>query len=151
MSRRSTTRFPEACTMTASLDSRQLHMFRTALGSFPAPWRFIDHYKGQLNAETLNPAETMILRITASAETDTILLTLLRASDRAFMAEAEFPLAAWHSAKDFLEAIALEGFVIGVDERDGSWRGSMILRSADLVRRRDFSYVRSWLGTYDLN
>lgn len=126
-------------------------MFRTAIGAFPAAWRFKEAAHGCVDAETANPTESMILRIVGSAESDSILITLLRSSDREFMAEAHFPLSAWHAAKEFLESIALEAFVVGVDERDGKWSGSMILRSADLPRRRDFSYVRSWLGTYDSN
>jgi hypothetical protein len=137
--------------MTASLEPRQIRMFRTAIGSFPAAWRFSEPRDGCVDAETVNPTGSMILRIMASAESESILLTLLRSSDREFMAEAHFPLSAWQAAKDFLESIALEAFVVGVDERDGKWSGSMILRSADLPRRRDFSYVRSWLGTYDQN
>lgn len=127
-------------------------MFRNAIGEFPSAWRFVTEQRhGDIDAETTNPTESVILRIRASAETETILVTLLRARDRHFMAEAHFPLAAWQAAKEFLEGIALEAFVVGVDERDGVWSGSMILRSADLERRRDFSYIRSWLGTYDLN
>lgn len=135
--------------MTVSLEPRQLRMFRGALGRFPAVWQFSDQQDGSFDAETVSPTESMILRVLASAESETILLTLLRSSDRQFMAEARFPLAAWQSAKEFLEGIALEAFVVGVDERDGEWSGSMILRSADLDRRGGFSYVRSWLGTYD--
>ncbi|HET9095799.1 MAG TPA: hypothetical protein VFN37_03985 [Candidatus Baltobacteraceae bacterium] len=137
--------------MTATVEPRQLRMFRNAMAGFPAVWRFLEPRHGCLDAETTNPLETMILRISASAESEAILVTLLRATDRQFMAEAQFPLAAWQSAKDFLESIALEAFVVGVDERSGTWSGSMILRSTDLERRRDFSYIRSWLGTYDLH
>lgn len=137
--------------MTASVEPRQIRMFRTAIGAFPAAWRFKEAHHGCVDVETLNPTESMILRIMASAESESILVTLLRSSDREFMAEAHFPLASWEAAKEFLESIALEAFVVGVDERDGTWRGSMILRSADLPRRRDFTYVRSWLGTYDQN
>lgn len=138
--------------MTASLESRQIRMLRSAIGEFPSAWRFVEEqHRGTIDAETTNPTESVILRIRASAESETILVTLLRSGDRHFMAEAHFPLAAWQSAKEFLEGIALEAFVVGVDERDGLWSGSMILRSADLERRRDFSYIRSWLGTYDLN
>jgi hypothetical protein len=93
----------------------------------------------------------MILRICASADSDTIAITVLRAADRAFMAEAQLPLASWQSAKELLEGIALEAFVVGVDTRDGAWAGSMFVRADDLERRRDFSYLRSWLGTYDRN
>lgn len=137
--------------MTATIEPRQLRMFRTAIANFPAPWRFLEQRAAHVDVETANPAETMLLRVHASAQAETILLTLMRAHDRAFMAQAQFPLAAWHAATEFLEGIALEAFVVGVDERDGSWSGSMILRSSDLDRRRDFSYVRSWLGTYDRN
>lgn len=126
-------------------------MFRDAIGSFPAAWRFSEQRHGSVEAETTNPTESMVLRIMASVESEGILITLLRVTDREFMAEAHFPLAAWQAAKEFLEGIALEAFVVGVDERAGTWSGSMILRSADLPRRRDFSYIRSWLGTYDLN
>ena len=137
--------------MTATLENRQLRMFRNAIAAFPAIWRFPEPEDGWVEAETTNPTETMLLRISASAESETILMTILRSSDREFMAEAQFPLTAWQSAKDFLESIALEAFVVGVDERSGHWSGSMILRSTDLERRRDFSYIRSWLGTYDQN
>lgn len=92
-----------------------------------------------------------MVRIEASRESDAVTLTLLRFPDREFMADAQFPLQSWHAAKEFLESIALEAFVVGVDERGGSWSGSMILRSSDLDRRGSFSYVRSWLGTYDRN
>lgn len=135
--------------MTATVEPRQLRMFRNAIAAFPAVWRFLEPRPGCIDAETTNPVETMLLRISASAESEMILVTILRAADGEFMAEAQFPLCAWQSAKDFLESIALEAFVVGVDLRDGRWRGSMILRSADLERRRDFSYIRSWLGTYD--
>lgn len=126
-------------------------MLRTAIGSFPAAWQVVDGRHGCIEAETTNPIETILLRVSASADSEVVLVTLLRAADRHFMAEAQFPLASWEAAKDFLEGIALEAFVVGVDERAGAWSGSMILRSADLDRRRDFSYVRSWLGTYDRN
>jgi hypothetical protein len=124
-------------------------MFRTAIANFPAVWHFVEPRQGALEVETTNPAETMILRVCASADSDEILITVLRAADRRFMAEAQFPLASWQSAKELLEGVALEAFVVGVDERDGAWIGSMFVRSADLERRRDFSYLRSWLGTYD--
>lgn len=137
--------------MTATLEHRQLQMFRNAIAAFPAVWRFPEPEDGCIEAETTNPVETMLLRLSASADTETILITVLRSSDRQFMAEAQYPLCAWQSAKDFIESIALEAFVVGVDQRDGAWSGSMILRSADLERRRDFTYIRSWLGTYDLN
>lgn len=137
--------------MTATLQHRQLHMFRNAIAAFPAVWRFPEPEDACIEAETTNPTGTMLLRVSASAESQTILITMLRASDRQFMAEAQYPLAAWQSAKEFIESIALEAFVVGVDERDTQWSGSMILRSTDLERRRDFSYIRSWLGTYDLN
>lgn len=137
--------------MTTIAEPRQLRMFRNAIAAFPAIWRFLEPQQGSIDAETTNPVETMLLRISASAESETILITVLRAPDAELMAEAQFPLAAWQSAKEFLEGIALEAFVVGVDEREGSWSGSMILRSADLERRRDFSYIRSWLGTYDRN
>lgn len=151
MPRRSTTRCPEAFPMTATMEPRQLRMLRHAIGRFPAVWRFLEPRQGCIDVETTNPAETIILRIAASAESEMILVTLLRSADRAFMAEAQFPLVAWQAAKEFLESIALEAFVVGVDERSGAWSGSMILRSADLDRRRDFTYLRSWLGTYDRN
>lgn len=137
--------------MTATVEPRQLRMFRNAIAAFPAVWRFLEPRHGCVDAETTNPVETMLLRISASAESEEILVTILCASDRRFMAEAQFPLSAWQAAKDFLESIALEAFVVGVDECAGTWRGSMILRSADLERRRDFAYIRSWLGTYDQN
>ena len=137
--------------MTTGLEPRQIRMLRSAINAFPAAWRFEGERQGAVEAETTNPAQSIVLRIAASAESESILITLLRAGDRAFMAEAHFPLSAWQASKEFLEGIALEAFVIGVDERDGVWAGSMILRSADLPRRRDFSYVRSWLATYDLN
>jgi hypothetical protein len=137
--------------MTASLEPRQIRMFRSAVAEFPAAWRKLDQAPGSLEVETLNPPQSVVLRVIASAESQNILITLLRAHDRAFMAEAQFPLSSWQNAKEFLEGIALEAFVVGVDERDGAWTGSMILRATDLVRRRDFSYVRSWLGTYDEN
>lgn len=137
--------------MTASLEPRQLRMFRNAIVGFPAAWRFLEQRHACIDVETTNPTESIILHIVASAESEEILVTLLRSHDRQFMAEAQFPLSSWQAAKEFLEGIALEAFVVGVDERSGAWSGSMILRSSDLDRRRDFSYVRSWLGTYDRN
>lgn len=135
--------------MTATVEPRQLRLFRQAIAAFPAVWRFLEPRHGCFDAETTNPVETILLRVSASAESETILVTILRAADGEFMAEAQFPLCAWQSAKDFLESIALEAFVVGVDLREGRWSGSMILRSSDLGRRLDFSYIRSWLGTYD--
>ena len=137
--------------MTATAEPRQLQLLKNAIGTFPALWEFVDRRSGYVEAETVNPGGTMILRIVAGADSGSILVTLLRAPDRRFMAEAQFPLSAWQAAKEFLESIVLEAFVAGVDEREGSWTGSMILRSADLERRRDFTYIRSWLGTYDRN
>jgi hypothetical protein len=137
--------------MTATLEPRRLRMFRDAISNFPAVWHFIEPREGAIEAETTNPGETMLLRICAYAQPDTIIITALRASDGQFMAEAQFALASWQSAKELLEGIALEAFVVGVDLRDGAWSGSMFVRSDDLDRRRDFSYVRSWLGTYDRN
>jgi len=126
-------------------------MFRTAIANFPAVWHFIEPRHGAVEVETTNPAETMILRICASSDLDSIALTVLRAADREFMAEAQFPLASWQAAKELLEGVALEAFVVGVDEQSGRWTGSMFVRSADLERRRDFSYIRSWRGSYDRN
>jgi hypothetical protein len=137
--------------MTASVEPRQIRLFRSAVGEFPAAWRRFDHSPESIEAETVNPPGTMVLLVAASADSRNILITLLRSSDRAFMAETQFPLSSWQTAKEFLEGIALEAFVVGVDQRDGQWIGSMILRAADLPRRRDFSYVRSWLGTHDTN
>lgn len=151
MLRRSAKRCPEGSRMTVTTEPRQLRMLRSAITGFPAAWRRNDHSDGCIDAETTSPLERIILRVEASAQSETILVTLLRAQGRRFMAEAQFPLAAWQSAKDFLESILLEAFVVGVDERDGVWSGSMILRSSDLERRRDFSYIRSWLGSYDEN
>jgi hypothetical protein len=144
-------RWPERLAMTTTLEPRRLRMFRNAIANFPAVWHFIEPRPGAIEAETTNPAETILLRICAYAQPETIIITASRASDGDFMAEAQFPLASWQSAKEMLEGIALEAFVVGVDLREGKWSGSMFVRSADLDRRRDFSYVRSWLGTFDQN
>lgn len=137
--------------MTLTAEPLQFRMLKNAMAAFPAIWNFLDRRPGYVEAETANPGGTVLLRVAAAAESESILVTVVRAEDKQFMAEAQFPLSAWQAAKDFLEGIALEAFVVGVDERDGTWSGSMILRSADLERRRDFTYIRSWLGTYDLN
>jgi hypothetical protein len=133
----------EAVGMAVTAEPRQITMLRTAMAAFPAAWRFDDTGLGKIAAWTSNPAGTVLLRLRATVAPDAIVISAEHPGDGQFMAQAEFPLTGWQAAKDLLEGIALEAFVVGVDQRDGNWTGSMILRSSDLERRGSFSYVRS--------